>query len=277
MEAHVLVDGLSFPEAPRWRAGRLWFSDFYTHRVLACDLDGTTEQITEVPQQPSGLGWLPDGSMLVVSMLDRRVMRYSGGDLDLYADITELASGPANDMVVDSAGRAYVGNMGYDRRGGETPRLASLACVQTDGRVTLAAEGLTFPNGMAITDDGGRLIVAETFAHRLTAFDIHPNGTLSNRQLFADLADAAPDGICLDAEGAVWVAELHGVRRVFEGGRVGEQWSTGARSVFACMLGGADRRTLFLCTNDCGKLSDGHRSAGRIETIRVSVPGAGLP
>src|SRR5438128_5702543 len=162
----TLVDGLTFPEAPRWRDGKLWFSDFYTHRVLTVDPRGTLETVVEVPQRPSGLGWTPDGALLVVSMLDRRLLRVDGGKLRVVADLSTLATGPCNDMVVDAAGRAYVGNFGFDRHRGEPPRTTCLARIDPDGAVTRAADELSFPNGTIITPDGRTLIVAETLAHR---------------------------------------------------------------------------------------------------------------
>jgi sugar lactone lactonase YvrE len=275
----ILVDGLSFPEGPRWRDGRLWFSDFYSHRVLAVDLAGRVETIVEVPPQPSGLGWTPDGTLLIVSMLDRRLLRQDGAKTRVVADLSPLAGGPCNDMVVDAAGRAYVGNFGFDRHAGEAPRPATLARVDPDGTVIAAAGDLMFPNGTVITPDGRTMIVAETLAHRLTAFDVGAGGALSNRRLFAALDGCFPDGICLDAEGAVWVTDARGHRvlRVLEGGRVERTLALGERQAFACMLGGADRRTLFLCTCTTSGPAVADERAGRIETVRVDVPGAGLP
>ena len=279
MTLEVLVDGLTFPEGPRWRDGRLYFSDFYSHRVLAVDTDGKLETIATVPQQPSGLGWAPDGSLLIVSMLDRRLVRLVDGKLETVGDLSALATGPCNDMVVDAKGRAYVGNFGFDRHKGEAERTACLSRVDADGRVSKAADDLRFPNGAVITPDGRTLIIGETLANRLTAFDIAADGTLSNRRLWADLGTVFPDGICLDAEGAVWVADPRGNRvvRVFEGGRVARTIATGDRGAFACMLGGGDRRTLFVATNSGSRPAMAHKTDGRIETIAVDVPGAGLP
>lgn len=275
----VLLDGLAFPEAPRWHEGRLWFSDFYTHRVVTVDLDGHAETVVEVPQQPSGLGWMPDGSLLVVSMLDRRLMRLENGALRAVADLSALATGPCNDMVVDAAGRAYVGNFGFDRHRGEPQRSACIARVDPDGRIERAADDLMFPNGTVITPDGKTLVVGETMANRLTAFDIGAGGSLSRRRVFAQIDGCFPDGICLDAQGAIWVADPRGNRvvRVFEGGRVARTISTGQRGAFACMLGGEDRRTLFICTNTGSGPAMADRRDGRIEVARVDAPGAGLP
>jgi sugar lactone lactonase YvrE len=277
--SQTLVDGLTFPEAPRWRDGRLWFSDFYTHRVLAVDAAGRLETIATVPQRPSGLGWTPDGALLVVSMLDRRLLRFDGTGAHVAAELGELATGPCNDMVVDAAGRAYVGNFGFDRHRGESPRTTCLMRVDPDGRVARAADDLLFPNGTVITPDGRTLIVAETFASRLTAFDVAADGTLSNRRLFARIEGCLPDGICLDAERAVWVADARGNRviRVLADGRVDRTIGTGPRAAFACMLGGSDRRTLFVCTNSGSGPAMADKTDGRIETFPVDVPGAGWP
>jgi sugar lactone lactonase YvrE len=275
----VLVDGLTFPEAPRWHDGKLWFSDFYSHRVLTVDLAGRLETVVEVPQRPSGLGWRPDGTLLVVSMLDRRLLRVDDGKTRGVADLSALATGPCNDMVVDAAGAAYVGNFGFDRHRGEPERTTCLARVDVDGRVTRVADDLHFPNGTVITPDGQTLIVAETLAHRLTAFDIAADGALSNRRVHATLGDCFPDGICLDAEGAVWVADArhNRVLRVRADGSLERTLATGQSGAFACMLGGADRRTLFVLTNTGSGPAMADKRDGRIEMYRVDVPGAGLP
>jgi sugar lactone lactonase YvrE len=276
----ILLDGLTFAEAPRWRDGRLWFSDFYSLRVMTVDLAGHAETIVEALQRPSGLGWTPTGDLLIVSMLDRRLTRLGNGTLELVADLSGLATGPCNDMVVDAAGRAYVGNFGFDLHRGEASRSTCIARVDPDGGVVSAAAELMFPNGMVITPDGKTLIVAETFASRLTAFDIGSDGALSDRRLFAQLDGCNPDGICLDAEGAVWVADAsgrHGVIRVIDGGRIAQKIPTDPRRAYACMLGGDDRRTLFVCTNVGSGPTVGEKREGRIEFLRVDVPGAGLP
>jgi sugar lactone lactonase YvrE len=275
----IVVDGLTFPEAPRWRDGRLWFSDFYTQRVLAVDAGGHVETMAEVARRPSGLGWAPDGALLVVSMLDRRLLRFDGSGAHVVAELSELATGPCNDMVVDATGRAYVGNFGFDRHRGEPPRTTCLIRVDPDGRVVRAADDLLFPNGTVITPDGHTLIVAETFASRLTAFDVAADGGLSNRRLFARIEGCFPDGICLDAELAVWVADARGNRvlRVMPEGRVDRTILTGTRAAFACMLGGPDRRTLFVCTNTGSGPAMADKTDGRIEAFPVEIPGAGWP
>ncbi|MGT2429128.1 SMP-30/gluconolactonase/LRE family protein [Cupriavidus basilensis] len=178
-ELSVLTEGHTFLEGPRWHEGRLWLSDFYTHRVMAVSLDGTVEPIAEVPQQPSGLGWLPDGRLLIVSMRDRKLLRREAdGSLSVHADLSAVASGHVNDMVVDQHGRAYVGNFGFDLMAGAPMRTASLARVDPDGTVTVVADGLFFPNGSVITPDGKSLVVGETLGNRISAFDLHADGSL---------------------------------------------------------------------------------------------------
>ena len=274
-----LLDGLTFPEAPRWHEGRLWFSDFYSFRVMTVAPDGRAEVITHVPQRPSGLGWTPDGALLVVSMLDHKLLRLDGSALTEVADLSAFAGGPCNDMVVDAQGRAYVGNFGYDRHAGQPPRTSCLVRVDPDGTVMRAADDLMFPNGTVITPDGRTLIVGETFAERLTAFDIAPDGSLGARRVFAHVPGMSPDGICLDADGAIWVADPFGKQllRILTDGRVDRCIHTGERGPYACMLGGSDRRTLFVCTNSGSGPAMGQKRDGRIELMRVDVPGAGLP
>jgi sugar lactone lactonase YvrE len=277
------LDGFAFLEGPRWHDERLWFSDMHARRIYAASEDGAVEAIARVPECPSGLGWLPDGRLLVVSMEDRRVLRReAGGELVTHADLSGIATHHCNDMVVDATGRAYVGNFGYDLHTQQKPRTAKLALVQPDGGVSVAASDLEFPNGAVITPDGRSLIVGESFGRRLTAFDVDPgSGALSRRRVWAALpGGAVPDGICLDAGGAIWVASpmTRELLRVHEGGRISQRIACGERMAIACMLGGADRRTLYALTSasiapdECRRL----RSA-RIERVRVDVPGAGLP
>lgn len=276
------LDGFAFLEGPRWHGERLWFSDMHAHRVYAASESGTVEAILRVPACPSGLGWLPDGRLLVVSMEDRRLLRREAdGSLATHADLSGVATFHCNDMVVDARGRAYVGNFGFDLHRQEKPRTTALALVQPDGRVSVAARDLAFPNGAVITPDGGTLIVGESFAQRLTAFDVDPaTGALSRRRVWAQLRGPLPDGICLDAEGAIWVASpvTREVVRVHEGGRISQRVPCGERMAIACMLGGADRRTLFVMTS-LGLEPDACRRtrSGRVERMRVDAPGAGLP
>jgi sugar lactone lactonase YvrE len=277
----VILDGLAFPEGPRWHEGRLWFSDQHDKRVLAMSVDGVGETIVEVPQQASGLGWLPDRRLLVVSMLDRTVMRLEpDGAFVVHADLSGLAPGSCNDMVVDAHGRAYVGNFGFDMYAGDKPRETCLIAVEPDGRAHVVAEELAFPNGSVITADGSTLLVGESMASRISAFDIRPDGTLGDRRVWAQLHGATVDGMCLDAEGAVWAAcPFTGrVLRLREGGEVVDEVKGTHPGAFACMLGGADRCTLYLCTAPT-HIPEEARAAhgGRIEAVRVEVPGAGWP
>jgi sugar lactone lactonase YvrE len=276
----TVLTGLAFGEGPRWRDGRLWFSDMHAHEVIAMTPDGKRETVFSHSGPVSGLGWLPDGRMLVVSMVDMALLRIEAdGRAVVHGDLSAIATGRCNDMVVDASGRAYVGNFGFEFPGGEQ-KPAKLARVDPDGKVSVAADDLMFPNGSMITPDGKTLIVGETFAERLTAFDIGADGTLSNRRVWAQLgAQEYPDGACLDAEGAIWVASpfTNEVLRVREGGEVTERIASD-QGVFACMLGGEDRKTLYVLTASGSDPEDcAARRLGRIETAPVDVPGAGLP
>jgi sugar lactone lactonase YvrE len=279
-ETKVLLEGLAFGECPRWHDGKLWFSDMYAHQVMTAGLDGKTEIIVEVPGTPAGLGWLPDGRLLVVSMTDRRLLRLDPGGLTEVADLSGLASGLCNDMVVDKHGRAYIGHSGFDIYAKQPFRPAEIMMVTPDGDRRVVADNMLFPNGSAITPDGSILIVAESFGSCLTAFDIGPDGSLSGRRVWANLgSDVHPDGICLDAEGAVWLAnpDRNEVIRVREGGEVTRHVKTSTMA-FACMLGGPDRRTLFILTAETFDPDEARvKASGRVETVRVDVPGAGLP
>jgi sugar lactone lactonase YvrE len=282
-ELRTIVDGLAVPECPRWHDGALWFSDQHDQQVLRHDpTTATTEPVVKVAGQPSGLGWLPDGDLLIVAMLDRTVLRWNPatGALTEYASLATVAPFHCNDMVVDADGRAYVGNFGFDFENGAAPVNTTIAAIELGGNVRVAADDIAFPNGSVITPDGATFIVAETMAARLTAFDRAPNGDLSNRRLFAQLDGAVPDGICLDAEGAVWAASPIGnvVVRVEEGGHVTDRIETGNLNAYACMLGGADRTELFLCLAPTHVSTETLQSrAGCIVATNVSVPGAGLP
>jgi len=284
LTSSVLLDGLVFPEGPRWRGGKLWFSDIHAHKVMAVDPEGRSEVIASVPQRPSGLGFLPDGRLLVVSMLDGLLLRLDSDGLHTHADLNALDSVHTNDMVVDEDGRAYIGDVAFDISAGP-PRQGNVILVTPDGNVRVVADGLNYPNGMVISPDGKTLIVAETVGRCLTAFDIAPDGSLSGRRPFADLATGAiggahPDGICIDAEGAIWASSppTSEFVRVKEGGAVTHRIPAPGKWAVACMLGGEDRRTLFLCTakTTLQDLGQG-KSVGWIETVRVEVPGAGRP
>jgi len=275
----VLLDGLAFPEGPRWRDGKLWFSDMHDGVVRSVDPEGHSEVVVEVAGDPSGLGWLPDGRLLVVSMRDQRLLRLDDGGLGEVADLSGLASFHCNDMVVDVVGRAYVGNFGYDLHGGGERRNAEIILVTPDGDARIVADDLAFPNGTVITPDGGTLIVGETMGQRLTAFDIEADGSLSARRTWAQLDRILPDGICLDVEGAIWVASpiSSAVVRIAPGGEVTHRIALETQS-FACMLGGQERRTLYVCTAETSDPEEVRaKRTGRIETVEVEVPGAGLP
>jgi len=280
LSPYLLIDDLAFAEGPRWSDARLYFSDMHSGKVFAADLEGRSEVICAVPNAPSGLGWLPDGRMLVVSMTDRRLLCLEAdGELREVADLSPWASYHCNDMVVDPKGRAYVGNFGWDLHGGGEPQPADLVLVTPDGEARVVAKDLEFPNGCVITPDGATLIVGETMGKRLTAFDIASDGSLSGRREWARTPGILPDGICLDAEGAIWVASpvSQGCFRILEGGEITHKVEVETEA-FACMLGGPERKHLFVCTAGssepaaCAKNRD-----GRIEVVEVEVPGVGLP
>jgi sugar lactone lactonase YvrE len=280
-ELEPLIDGLAFGEAPRWHGERLVFSDIADHAVKTLAKDGRLETLVELGgRRPSGLGWLPDGRLLVVSMEDHELLRLDAAGLAKVADISAWCGGHANDMVVDSEGRAYIGNLGCDFEAAKIEfRPTHIVRVDPDGSVWPAASGMMCPNGMAISEDGRTLIAAESPVGRLTAFDIASDGSLSGRRAFAGLPNRVmPDGICLDAEAAVWIASptTNELLRVHEGGGISERVAT-ARSAIACVLGGEDRRTLFAIT--CGTRIHEAAAArdGHIGIVRVDVPGAGSP
>ena len=276
------LSGLAFPESPRWHDGALWFSDFYDQRVCRVTADGHAQTVVKVAGQPSGLGWLPDGRLLVVSMNDRRLLRLDGGSLVEAADLSSLARWPCNDMLVDAHGRAYLGNFGFDLQSRAPFKPTTLNLVTPDGRVRAVANDMHFPNGTVLTPDGRTLIVGESYGQRLTAFDVMEDGSLERRRVWAQLEGKGlgPDGICLDAEGAIWLASpvTREVLRVREGGEVTHRIPTENQAV-ACMLGGADRRTLYILTGRVLVTPEQSRAqrTGMIYAARVDVPGARLP
>jgi sugar lactone lactonase YvrE len=277
----TLYEGLVFAEGPRWRGGHLYLSDMFGHRVLRLGLDGRAEELLRCAQRPSGLGPAPDGSLLVVSMRDRRVLRRApDGTVTRHADLSAHVGGDTNDLLLAPAGYCYVSNFGFDLFGGAQARLANLHRVDADGAVTEVARELDFPNGMVLTPDGRTLIVAETFGHVLTAFDVAPDGSLGRRRTFAALGERTPDGICLDADGAVWVASFVTGEfvRVREGGEVTDVVDLAGDRAVACTLGGPAMRTLFMLTarTDIERLARGDSTA-RVETLEVAVPGTGSP
>ncbi|MDX6008296.1 SMP-30/gluconolactonase/LRE family protein [Cupriavidus necator] len=270
----LLAEDFIFLEAPRWHDNRLWISDVFDHAVYALDLNGTRQKVCVVPHRPSGLGFLPDGTPIVVSSKDRRLMKIDGQSIVEYADLSAMAAGDLNDFAVDAQGRIYVGNFGYDYDAGEPRALTSLHRVDRDGTIKIAARGLEFPNGSVIVNDGKTLIVAETWLGRLTAFDIDGQGELGNRRLYADLGAREPDGICADAAGAIWVACFNTGEflRVLDGGSITDIIAFDGRAI-SCTLGGADGRQLFCSVyrgND-NELSERIRK-GAILTVEVDVP-----
>jgi sugar lactone lactonase YvrE len=274
----VVVEGLIFPEGPRWHENKLWFSDMQMQWVMNVDLKGNLEKVVKVSHSPSGLGWLPDGRLLVVSMLDRCLLRLDPEGLVEVADLRRLASYHCNDMVVDDLGRAYIGNFGFDLAYGESILPAEIVMVTPEGRARVVADQLLFPNGCVISEDRQHLIVAETFGHRLTAFDVLPDGSLTDRRLWAALEGVHPDGICLDEAGNIWVAapEPGSVFCVQEGGQVIHEVRVTTKP-YACMLGGPEGRTLFVCTAPSRPDHIRAGITGRIERVEVPVGRAGLP
>jgi sugar lactone lactonase YvrE len=272
----VMLDSLAFPECPRWHEGRLWFSDMHDRKVWAMTQHAQSQLICEVAGQPSGLGWLPDGSLQIVSMTDRKLLRLQKGYLLEVADLTPFFAYNANDMVMDSQGRAYIGSFGFDLDGRGESQSTSIVCVEPDGEAWVVIEGLLFPNGSVFSEDGRTLIVAESFGQRLSAYDVNEDGSLANPRVWADLRPNVPDGICMDIDGAVWVADpvKKGIMRVLEGGAITDWISTGDRGAYACALGGSDMRSLFICTAESSNPARTvEMRSGRIEMIKVEVPG----
>jgi sugar lactone lactonase YvrE len=277
-DPHVLLADLAFPESPRWHDDRLWVSDWGANEVIAVDLAGQSEVVARVESFPMCIDHLPDGSLLIVSSADRRLLRQEpDGSLLAHADLASLGEHPWNDIVVDGRGNAYVNNIGFDFPGGEfAPGIVAL--VTPDGVARRVADGLAFPNGMAVQPDNATLIVAESYGQKLTAFDIASDGSLSGRRTWAEVDDH-PDGICLDADGAVWYGDVGNKRcvRVREGGEVQEVIDLD-RGCFACMLGGPDRRTLFMTVNEwSGTEGMGRVRKGQVVAVEVDVPGIGWP
>lgn len=284
----IFVDGLTFPEGPRWRKDALWFSDILAGQVKKADRDGDVQVAATPREWPSGLGFLPDGTLVLVSMGDGKLMALRNNHLEQLADMMSATGNPCNDMVVAKDGTAFVGSAGPGLDESRPPgpdnmsRFGYLVSVPLGGKARIAADRMTFPNGMVITPDGKTLIVSETFAFRLTAFDIEPGGGLSNRRVWADIA-APPDGITLDEEGCLWVACPYwqyggpgGYVRIAEGGELKEKIDVEGYSAYACTLGGDDMRTLYLCESAILGLPR-NPGDGRIRAARVDVPGTGSP
>ena len=280
LQGEKFADGFVFLEGPRWYRGALYVSDMFGHELLRIDSGGNRTKILDVAARPSGSGFLADGSQLLVSMVDRKILRINGGEVSEYADLNSLTTGDLNDMVVNANGDAYVGNFGFDLFAGVEPVMANIVLLPRDGGAPrVVADGLNFPNGMVITPDGKRLISAETFGHQLTQYNIDADGSLSNKRLFAATGDYTPDGIALDAEGAVWIASFvtNEFVRIKEGGEVTHRVDPG-RAAVACTLGGEGRNTLFMLSadTDIERLAQGDSKAF-IDIVEVDVPGAGIP
>lgn len=272
----IIAKNLFFPESARWHDGAFWFSDIGGLKVHRVGPGGALETIAEVENQPSGLGWLPDGRLLVVSMKDQRLLRLESGKLVQHADMSGVALHWCNDMVVDRAGRAYVGCLGAHIEPGHPPTPAPLVRVDPDGRVSMAAADLMFPNGVVVTRNGGQLIVAETAAHRLTKFDVDAQGALSNRRILSQIDKAWPDGICIDAEDAIWAADPFHKRviRVRQDGVLDRAIDLDGATPMACALGGSDGRTLMVCVVPSLEFDSIDKNpVAWLEVFRVNVPG----
>ena len=306
-ELKKLTGGLYFGEGPRWHENKLWFSDFYSHKVMTLDENNSLETVCEVPSQPSGLGWLPNGDLLIVSMLDRKILRFSEGSISVHADLSEYVAHKCNDMVVGRDGTAYVGNFGMGDAG-ESLNSTHLMIVKSDGTVLKGPDNLLFPNGTVITEDGKKLIIAETLGAKLTSFDIEDNGELTNRKLWArtsplfslliikflssmgfDLSKVdfskysknlhVPDGICLDEKNGIWIASptTKAVVRIEKGGNITNTINT-PKGAFACMLGGKERKTLYVIISNSSDPEEAQASPeGEIHSIEVEIPGVGKP
>jgi sugar lactone lactonase YvrE len=277
----MLADGFIFLEGPRWHDNQLWLSDMRGETVYTLTEAGKRTKIASFPKHPSGINFLPDGRVVIISMQDRKLMQVeAGGKLTEYVDLSSMVSHDINDSVCDAAGNIYVGNFGYDLLAGEAPKTADLIMVSPSRQCKVVASGLEFPNGAVITPDGRTLIIAETFGHKLSAFDRAADGTLSNRRVWAALGERTPDGICLDAEGAVWVASFVTGEfvRVLPDGSIGDIVATPGKRAVACNLGGADGRTLFGLTF-AGELADlgSGKPLAAVEVCRVEVAAAGSP
>ena len=306
-ELKKLTGGLYFGEGPRWHENKLWFSDFYSHKVMTLDENNSLEAVCEVPSQPSGLGWLPNGDLLIVSMLDRKILKFSEGSISVHADLSEYVAHKCNDMVVGRDGTAYVGNFGMGDAG-ESLNSTHLMIVKSDGTVLKGPDNLLFPNGTVITEDGKKLIIAETLGAKLTSFDIEDNGELTNRKLWArtsplfslliikflssmgfDLSKVdfskysknlhVPDGICLDEKNGIWIASptTKAVVRIEKGGNITDKINT-PKGAFACMLGGKERKTLYVIISNSSDPEEAQASPeGEIHSIEVEIPGVGKP
>jgi len=278
LTTELLLDGLMFPEAPRWYQNKLWFTDQHAKQIKTVDLNGSSQLIAELSDLPGGLGWLPDGRLVVVSMHNRQLLVMENETLKLYVDLSSLASFHCNDLIIDQHGHAYVGNFGYDLHAGDKISTAEIILVTPDGKAKIVSNDVIFPNGMIITADENTLIVAETFASRLSSFNIQPDGSLSNRKLWAPLDNRFPDGICLDSKNGIWVAcpNTGNVIRVEQGGKITDTVKT-IGNAYACMLGGKDLNKLFILTSETDDPEYAKKiKSGRIEWVDVKIPATKL-
>jgi len=270
------AENFLIPEGMRWRDGRLWLSDLMDGKVYCVEPDGTRRLLASFPAKVSGLGFLPDGSLIAASMEDRKVYRIVDGDLALYADLSNLATGNLNELFTDETGRTYVGNFGYDYMGGADPKTTHLHLIAPDGSISEGPGELIFPNGMVLIEGGRTLVVAETWNRRLTAFDRGHNGQLSNGRLYADLGERTPDGLCADTEDGIWISsfETGEFVRLARDGEVTDVISLPGHIAFSCLLGGDDGKTLFVGAYD-GTVEQifGNEFRGFVATARVEVAG----
>ena len=286
-DSNLVLDRIDLPECPRWREGRLWLTDVWGHQVLQVGADGTKRVIHEFPEDedPAGLGWLPDGGLLVVGMLGRVLYLVDGDHAAVHADLRDLAPFPLNDMIVAADGTAYVSGFGWDIWGGGTYADSPLIRVRPDGRIDTVVDALMAPNGIALAADGLTLVVAESAGGRLSRFTVTADGDLIDRELIplpkaAGAAHVTPDGICLDADGAVWAADPIGRRviRVLSDGELGRVIPIEDGHPLACVLGGPDRRTLFIAIGAATSKNDRPpEPRGRLVAMDVDVPGSGQP
>ena len=269
----VVVGGLRFPEGLRWHDGSLYFSDVFDGGVFRMDPGEEPVLLGRVDGRPSGLGFLPDGTLIAVSMRDRAIVSIVDGHTQPYADLARCAAGDCNDMLVDPAGRAYVGNFGYDYAGGEDRRAAQLVLVDVDRTPRIVAEDVWFPNGMLLSPDGRTLLLAETSAERITAFTVADDGSLTDRRKFEELSGIRPDGLALDRSGSVWAASP-GTAEVVQfdaGGRLRVRWPAPGGMSQGCALGGADGRTLFVACSPTHDEAESRARAGTIMSTQVAV------
>jgi sugar lactone lactonase YvrE len=296
-ELTTIAQGGGFFESPRWHAGRWWVSDLYRQLVMTISPDGSSAEMMSVPGQPSGLGWMPDGSLLAVAMKEQRLLRrHPDGAVSVHAELASFCAGHLNDMVLDRAGRAYVGEFGFDLMAFADPAPGKLMRVDPDGSVTVLDDEMLFPNGSVITPDGATLIVGETAGARYSAFDLAADGSVSNRRVWAQLAPTpelgplaetlpllgfGPDGCALDAQGQIWSCDAVGTRcaRIAAGGEIVEQIDApDGLGIYACALGGEDGRELLMCA--APDFLEANRANAREAVLlhtRVDVPGASLP